>query len=112
MAAQFDWVGCPVCGGDMPFSFGGGRPASYCSDACKMKAYRQRQKNVTKAVPLQAPEELTPEQLARESAIDAYNVRLSREHVEGDTYILFGLQVVKHWAAGWKVQELVRINHD
>ena len=51
---QTDWTGeqpandltdrCPSCNGVMPFTFGAGRPASYCSDACKMKAYRKRQK--------------------------------------------------------------------
>ena len=39
-----------------------------------------------------------------ELAIDAYNVRLGRLHVDGDTYFLFGLGVVNHWDAGWKVQ--------
>lgn len=55
---QVDWTGeepvhddsvaCPVCKGVMPFTFGVGRPASYCSNACKMKAYRQRQKPLRK----------------------------------------------------------------
>jgi predicted nucleic acid-binding Zn ribbon protein len=52
---QFDWTGeqgginpaldlCPVCSSPLPFSFGSGRPAEYCSNACKMKAYRKRNK--------------------------------------------------------------------
>jgi hypothetical protein len=51
---QTDWTGeqpvhdvsvpCSFCNGVMPFTFGVGRPAFYCSDACKMKAYRKRKK--------------------------------------------------------------------
>jgi len=52
---QVDWTGeqgglnpsldlCPVCSSPLPFSFGSGRPAEYCSNACKMKAYRRRNK--------------------------------------------------------------------
>lgn len=53
---QIDWTGetpandltntdyCQNCNGDMPFTFGVGRPSVYCSDSCKMKAYRKRKK--------------------------------------------------------------------
>lgn len=57
---QTDWTGetpvndstdhCPTCKGDMPFTFGVGRPAVYCSDSCKMKAYRMRKKNQNNGV--------------------------------------------------------------
>lgn len=36
---QADHV-CAFCGGAMRYEFG--RPARFCSDACKMKAYRKR----------------------------------------------------------------------
>ena len=55
---QVDWTGetpandstvnCSNCNGQMPFTFGTGRPAVYCSDACKMKAYRKRKKALRK----------------------------------------------------------------
>jgi hypothetical protein len=35
---------CAICPQPLPFAFGSGRPSIYCSDACKMKAYRQRKK--------------------------------------------------------------------
>lgn len=53
---QIDWVGysefppesvdtCPVCHSViLNLPFGAGRPSVYCSDACKMKAYRRRNK--------------------------------------------------------------------
>lgn len=57
---QIDWTGetptndltdsCPTCKGDMPFTFGVGRPSVYCSDACKMKAYRLRKKSKNNGV--------------------------------------------------------------
>lgn len=51
---QQDWVGdlCsfPGCVNPLPLrlTFSRGRPPAFCSDACKMKAYRQRVKTVTK----------------------------------------------------------------
>ena len=38
---------CPTCGQILlNLHFFAGRPKSYCSDACKMKAYRQRHRHV------------------------------------------------------------------
>ena len=44
---------CPVCGGQMPDRdrTAGGRPARYCSGACKAKAYRDRQQAGQSAQP-------------------------------------------------------------
>ena len=44
---------CPTCGGQMPDRDRGrgGRPARYCSGACKAKAYRDRQRAGSPAAP-------------------------------------------------------------
>jgi hypothetical protein len=44
---------CPACGGQMPDRdrSRGGRPARYCSGACKAKAYRDRQQAGSPAAP-------------------------------------------------------------
>jgi len=44
---------CPACGGQVPDRdrSRGGRPARYCSGACKAKAYRERQQPGSPAAP-------------------------------------------------------------
>lgn len=37
---------CPVCAALLPEHPAAGRPVFYCKEACKMKAYRQRQKSL------------------------------------------------------------------
>jgi hypothetical protein len=71
---QIDWTGeepvhdstdrCPECKGDMPFTFGVGRPSVYCSAACKMKAYRKRQKALRNTQQLNVAVEVLNESLS------------------------------------------------
>jgi hypothetical protein len=62
---QTDWVGysefpesaemdtCPVCNAIiLNLHISAGRPSVYCSDACKMKAYRQRNKALRNSKPV------------------------------------------------------------
>lgn len=42
----FDFKACPVCSNPLPVHSAAGRPSVHCSNACKMKAYRQRSKTL------------------------------------------------------------------
>jgi predicted nucleic acid-binding Zn ribbon protein len=46
---------CPICGNPVPPQPGAGQPRKYCNAACKMKAYRQRERERKRRVLSQRP---------------------------------------------------------
>ena len=91
---------CPVCGQAIFNFMMVGRPSLYCSDSCKMKAYRQRQKALRNTqrenLPISETSFEFSEQLLINQAINLYNLKLGRVHSETDTYFLEGFTVFHH----------------